>query len=78
MRALYAVSFASGARDTQTKVTSRCARCTLRPSNVSAQNEQLGQPSSQSGPYMKWYTRSWLRPSNSSARFRCPSGPSKR
>ena len=55
--------FASGARDTQTKVTSRCARCTLRPSYVSAQNEQLGQPSSQSGPYMKWYTRSWLRPS---------------
>ena len=43
------------------------------PSKLSAQNEQLGQPSVQSGPNMKWYTRSWLRPSNSSASERRPS-----
>ena len=48
------------------------------PSKLSAQKEQLGHPSSQSGPNMKWYTSSWLRPSNSSRSVRDPSGPSKR
>ena len=40
---------ASGARETATNVTSRCARCTFMPSLWSAMNEQLGQPCSQPG-----------------------------
>jgi len=36
-----------------TKVTSRWARWTSIPSKLSAQNEQWGQPSSQSGLNMK-------------------------
>jgi predicted dithiol-disulfide oxidoreductase (DUF899 family) len=35
-----------GARETATRVTSRWARWTATPSKLSAQNEQLGQPSS--------------------------------
>ena len=40
---------ASGARETATNVTSRCARCTFMPSVWSAMKEQLGQPCSQPG-----------------------------
>jgi hypothetical protein len=37
---------------------------------------QLGQPSSQSGWNMKWYTISCGRPSNRSSRLCLPVGPS--
>src|ERR1700733_5378431 len=40
-------------------------------------NEQLGQPSCQSGPNIKWYTTSWLLPANRSAILSFPLGPSK-
>jgi len=44
----------SGARDAQTMVTSRWLRCSTAPLKLSAQNEQMGQPSVHSGPNMKW------------------------
>src|ERR1700674_1113205 len=40
-------------------------------------NEQLGQPSFQSGPSMKWYTINWLLPPKRSASVSLPFGPSK-
>src|SRR3984893_3592934 len=40
-------------------------------------NEQLGQPSCQSAPNMKWYTISWLLASNRFARVFFPLGASK-
>ena len=45
--------FTSGARETATSVTSRAARCTTLRSKLSAQNEQLLHPASQSGANMK-------------------------
>ena len=42
------------ARDTATNVTPRAFRCTTLASKLSAQKEQLGQPSSSSGGNMKW------------------------
>src|SRR5438270_212289 len=77
MRFWNASIFARGARETATNVVSRCCRCTRIPSTLSASIEQLGQPSSHSGPSMKWYTASWLRPSNRSASVSLPFGPSK-
>src|SRR6266487_2416482 len=44
MRRLYACSFSSGARETQTYVTSRAVRWGTAPSTVSAADEQTGQP----------------------------------
>ena len=41
-------------RETAISDMSRCSRCTVIPLKLSAQNEQLGHPSSQSGPYIKW------------------------
>src|ERR1700731_1835166 len=43
-----------GAREIAANDTSRCARCTSAPSVWSMLNEQLGQPSCQSEPNMKW------------------------
>ena len=60
--------FGSGAREIATSVVSRAARCGTMRSNPSAQNEQLLQPSFQSGANMKCCTTSWLRPLNRSAR----------
>ena len=77
MRFWNASIFGRGARETATNVVSRCCRCTRIPSTLSASIEQLGQPSSHSGPSMKWYTASWLRPSNRSASVSLPFGPSK-
>ena len=54
MRFLNASILASGARETIAIVTSRAARCASVPSRWSDTNEQLGQPSFQSGPNMKW------------------------
>src|SRR4051794_40745334 len=54
MRERYARSFSNGARETATHVTSWCSRCTRGRSMWSPSEEQLGQPSSQSGPNMKW------------------------
>src|ERR1700682_1707669 len=45
-------------------------------SNPSAQNEQLLQPSAQSGANMKCCTTSWLRPANRSLNVCLPLGPS--
>ena len=77
MRRLNALDLGQRRAETASEGTSRCARCTGMPSMWSAMNEQLGQPCSQPGPNMKCYTSSWLRPSNSSASVRRPSGVSK-
>jgi hypothetical protein len=76
MRALKASSFCNGARETATSVVSRAARCGIMRSKPSAQNEQLLQPSLQSGANMKCCTTSWLRPANRSASVCLPFGPS--
>src|ERR1700674_986262 len=76
MRFLNASIWVRSARETTTSVTSRFARWTRLPSKWSATNEQLGQPSSQPGPNMKWYTINWLLPSKRSARVSFPLGPS--
>jgi hypothetical protein len=44
----------SGARETQSIVTSWLFRCTTKPSKQSAIDEQLGQPAVYGGPNMKW------------------------
>ena len=49
MRLRNASSFASGARETATKVTSRCARCSSDAVEVVRAKEQLLQPASQPG-----------------------------
>jgi len=54
MRRMKASSLLTGARETATRVTSRAVRCTMLRSKLSAQNEQLLHPSSQSGANMKW------------------------
>ncbi len=54
MRRLKASSLAKGARDTATTVTSCWRRCMAALSMWSARKEQPTQPSSQSGPNMKW------------------------
>jgi hypothetical protein len=46
--------FASGARDTATRLTSRWLKWTPIGLKLSAQKEQWRQPSSHSGPNMKW------------------------
>lgn len=66
----------NGARLMATTMTSWLIRCTTEPESPSAPNEQPGQPSSQSGPIMKCWTRSWLRPANRSASVSLPVGPS--
>jgi hypothetical protein len=73
---LNALSFGNGARDIATSVVSRAARCGIMRSNPSAQNEQLLQPSLQSGANMKCWTTSWLRAANRSASVCLPLGPS--
>src|SRR6202012_4711949 len=78
IRFLKASSLASGARETATIVTSRAARCGSAPSIWSDINEQLGQPSCQSGPNMKWYITSWLRPEKRSVNGILPPGASKK
>src|SRR6476646_4888581 len=62
IRSRYVSSFASGARETAVKATSWFWRWRCVSSKPSATAEQLGQPSSHSGAYMKWYTMSWERP----------------
>ena len=54
IRFLNASILARGARETIVSVTSRAARCASAPSRWSDTKEQLGQPSCQSGPNMKW------------------------
>src|SRR5215469_804498 len=76
IRCRYASISGNGARDTATNAASRWARCTCVPLKLSAQNEQIGQPSIQPGPIMKWYAMSWLASSNRSSIETRPSGPS--
>jgi hypothetical protein len=51
---LYASSCASGVRDAHSIATSWWAKWITAPSKLSAQNEQIGQPSTHRGPNMKW------------------------
>src|SRR5215470_8010779 len=76
MRFLNASISAKGAREMATRRTSRAARCGSVPSKWSPRYEQLGQPSFHPVPSMKWYTISWLLPSNRSASVCLPLGPS--
>ena len=50
----------------------------MLPAKPSATAEQLGQPSFQSGPNMKWYTSSCERPPNRSRSDASPSSVSNR
>ena len=75
IRSRNAASFGYGARDTATSVVLRTCSCRSLPI-PSAAEEQLEQPSSQSGPNMKWCITSCGRPSNRSSRLTVPSGPS--
>ena len=77
IRSRYASSFSSGAREMAVNATSWFWRWRCVSSKPSATPEQLGQPSSQSGPYMKWYTSSCERPWNRSASVASPSSVSK-
>src|SRR4051794_7497875 len=76
IRERYPSSLSSGARETATKLTSWCSRCTRGISMWSISEEQLGQPSSQSGPNMKWYVISCEFEPKSSASVFVPSSVS--
>src|SRR6516165_1902888 len=78
IRSRYASSLSSDARDTAVNATSWFCRCSCTSSIPSARAEQLGQPSSQSGPYMKWYTTNCERPWKRSASEASPSSVSNR
>ena len=55
MRRLYACSFSSGARETQTQVrVGPVRKVEWKPLKPSAIDEHEGQPASNSGPNMKW------------------------
>src|SRR5262252_4210789 len=76
IRSRYASNLSSGARETAVNATSWFWRWRWVSSNPSATDEQLGHPSSQSGPYMKWYTINCDRPWKRSANVASPASVS--